>query len=38
LKKRDEAVAVLKLLITKYPLEEEAKNAQEKLKELQGIK
>jgi tol-pal system protein YbgF len=38
LKKKDEAVAVLKLLITKYPLEEEAKNAQEKLKELQGIK
>jgi tol-pal system protein YbgF len=38
LKKKDEAVAVLKILISKYPLEEEARSAQEKLKELQGIK
>jgi tol-pal system protein YbgF len=36
LKKKDEAVAVLKFLMAKYPLEEEAKAAQEKLKELQG--
>jgi tol-pal system protein YbgF len=38
LKKKDEAIAVLKLLISKYPLDEEARSAQEKLKELQGIK
>jgi TolA-binding protein len=36
LKKKDEAVAVLKFLVLKYPLEEEAKMAQEKIKELQG--
>jgi TolA-binding protein len=38
LKKKAEAVAVLRLLLTKYPLEEEAKLAQEKLKELGDIK
>jgi tol-pal system protein YbgF len=38
LKKTDEAAAVLKILVQKYPLEEEARSAQEKLKELQGIK
>ena len=38
LKRNDEAIAVLKLLVQKYPLEEEARSAQEKLKELQGIK
>jgi len=38
LKKNDEAAAVLKLLIQKYPLDDEARSAQEKLKELQGIK
>jgi tol-pal system protein YbgF len=38
LKKKDEAVAVLKLLISKFPLEEEAKHAQEKIKELTGKK
>jgi len=32
--KIEEAVDVLKLLITKYPYEEEAKNAQQKIKEL----
>jgi len=36
LKKTDEADAVLKLLITKYPLEEEAKSAQQKIQELRG--
>jgi len=34
LKKKDEAVAVLRFLIAKYPVEEEAKQAQAKLKEL----
>ena len=38
LKKNEEAAAVLKLLIQKYPLDDEARSAQEKLKELQGIK
>lgn len=38
LKKTNEAIAVLKLLVQKYPLEEEARSAQEKIKELQGIK
>jgi tol-pal system protein YbgF len=38
LKKKDEAVAVLKLLISKYPLAEEARHAQEKIKELTGKK
>ncbi|MBM3311917.1 MAG: tetratricopeptide repeat protein [Candidatus Aminicenantes bacterium] len=36
LKKKDEAVAVLKLLVSKFPLEEEAKHAQQKIKELTG--
>ena len=36
LKKKDEAVAVLKLLTQKFPLEEEAKHAQQKIKELTG--
>ncbi|MBM3292899.1 MAG: tetratricopeptide repeat protein [Candidatus Aminicenantes bacterium] len=36
LKRKDEAVAVLKLLVSKYPLEEAAKHAQEKIKELAG--
>jgi len=34
LRKRDEALVVFKLLISKYPLEEEARIAQEKIKEL----
>jgi tol-pal system protein YbgF len=34
LKRKDEAAVVFRLLITKYPLEEEARIAQEKLKEL----
>jgi len=38
LKKNDEAAAVLKILIQKYPLDDEARSAQDKLKELQGIK
>ena len=38
LKKKDEAVAVLKFLVAKYPLEEEARQAQEKIKELQERK
>ena len=38
LKKPDEAVAVLRLLIAKFPIYEEAKSAQEKIKELQTIK
>jgi tol-pal system protein YbgF len=38
LKKTNEAIAVLKLLVQKYPLDEEARSAQEKIKELQGIK
>ena len=37
-KKKDEAIAVLKLLVSKYPLEEEAKHAREKIKELTGQK
>lgn len=36
MKKKTEAVAVLRLLLSKYPLEEEAKQAQQKIKELQG--
>lgn len=32
--KKEEALAVLKLLVSKYPLEEETKLAQEKIKEL----
>jgi len=35
MKKKTEAVAVLRLLLSKYPLEEEAKQAQQKIKELQ---
>lgn len=38
MKKKTEAVAVLNLLRSKYPLEEEAKQAAEKLKELKDIK
>ena len=38
LKKKTEAIAVLRLLISKYPLEVEAEQAKEKLKELQDIK
>jgi len=38
LKKKTEAIAVLRLLRSKYPLEEEARQAEEKLKELQNIK
>ena len=34
LNKKEEALAVFKLLITKYPLENEARIAQEKIKEL----
>jgi len=34
LKRKDEALVVFKLLISKYPLEEEARIAQEKIKEL----
>jgi len=34
--KKEEALAVFKLLVTKYPLEEETKIAQEKIKELVG--
>lgn len=34
--KKEEAIAVFKLLITKYPLEEESKIAQQKLKELEA--
>lgn len=33
--KKEEAIAVFKLLITKFPLEEEAKIAQQKLKDLE---
>jgi len=36
MKKKTEAVATLRLLLSKYPLEEEAKQAQQKIKELQG--
>ena len=38
LKKPDEAIAVLRLLVAKFSVEEEAKSAQEKIKELQTIK
>jgi tol-pal system protein YbgF len=38
LKKNDEAIAVLTLLISKHPLEEEAKKAQQKIRELKEIK
>jgi tol-pal system protein YbgF len=38
LKKKDEAIAVLRTLIAKFPIDEEAKAAQEKIKELQIIK
>jgi tol-pal system protein YbgF len=38
LNKKEEAVAVLKLLVAKFPLEEEAKTAQQKIKELQERK
>jgi tol-pal system protein YbgF len=34
LKRKDEALVVFKLLLSKYPLEEEARIAQEKIKEL----
>jgi tol-pal system protein YbgF len=36
LKRKDEAVAVLTLLVSKFPLEEESKHAREKIKELTG--
>ena len=36
MKKKTEAVAALRLLVSKYPLEEEARQAQQKIKELQG--
>jgi tol-pal system protein YbgF len=35
MKKKTEAMATLRLLLSKYPLEEEAKQAQQKIKELQ---
>jgi TolA-binding protein len=35
MKKKTEAIAALRLLLSKYPLEEEAKQAQQKIKELQ---
>ncbi len=38
LKRKDEAIAVLTLLVQKQPLEEEAKLAQQKIKELKEIK
>jgi tol-pal system protein YbgF len=34
LKKKDEAISVFRLLISKFPLEEETKIAQQKIKEL----
>ena len=34
LRRKDDALVVFKLLISKYPLEEEARIAQEKIKEL----
>jgi len=37
LNKKEEALSVFKLLITKYPLEDEARIAQEKIKELEDI-
>ncbi|GAI86321.1 unnamed protein product, partial [marine sediment metagenome] len=33
--KKDEALSVFKLLITKFPLEEETKIAQQKIRELE---
>ncbi len=36
--KKDEALAAFKLLVSKYPLEEETKIAQQKIKELQAQK
>jgi tol-pal system protein YbgF len=36
LKKKDEALVVFRLLVSKFPLDEEAKIAQEKIKELAG--
>ena len=36
LKRKDESLAVLRLLVSKFPIEEEAKIAQEKIKELAG--
>jgi tol-pal system protein YbgF len=36
LKQKDEALVVFRLLVSKFPLEEEAKIAQEKIKELAG--
>jgi len=36
IKKKDEALSVFRLLVSKFPLEEEAKIAQEKIKELAG--
>ena len=38
LKKKDEAIAVLTFLVSKYPLEEDAKKAQDKIRELKEIK
>jgi TolA-binding protein len=38
MKRKDEAVAVLKVLVSKFPLVEEARNAQQKIKELQESK
>lgn len=37
LNKKEEALSVFKLLITKYPLEDEARIAQEKIKEMEDI-
>ena len=37
-KKKDEAIATLTLLVSKHPLEEEAKLAQQKIKDLREIK
>lgn len=34
LKRKDEAIAVLRFLVNKFPLDEEAKSAQQKIKEL----
>jgi tol-pal system protein YbgF len=34
LKRKDEAIAVLRFLVSRYPLDEEAKSAQQKIKEL----
>ena len=38
LKQKDQAIAVLTLLISKHPLEEDAKKAQQKIRELKEIK